>query len=81
MMGPDGSGGGVHQPMTTAVAGADAVSTAALLSSSPPCSSLLRKLSVGHERALLAQWDAEEQSTLDAVLAKLPFAKHSALER
>lgn len=34
-----------------------------------------------HEHAVLVQWDGEEQSTLDSVLAKLPFSKHSALER
>lgn len=42
---------------------------------------LLKRLSIGHERALRAEWDATEQATLDSVLAKLPVSKHSALER
>ena len=46
-----------------------------------PAPPLLKQLSFGHERALRAEWDAEEQSTLDSVLAKLPVSKHSALER
>lgn len=74
MMGPDGSGGGVKHS-TTAVPAAPAPPS----SSSHPA--LLRKLSVRHEQALLVQWDAEEQNTLDSVLSKLPVSKHSALER
>lgn len=74
MMGPDGSGGGVYPAAAPAAPPPP-----------PPSSSshraLLRKLSVRHEQALLVQWDAEEQSTLDFVLSKLPVSKHSALER
>jgi len=69
----DGSGGAMH---STAAACAPPLPPSS--SSHPP---LLRRLSVRHEHAVLVQWDGEEQSTLDSVLAKLPFSKHSALER
>ena len=80
MMGPDGGGGGGIERSSTAAAAGPSSSA----HPPPPAASsapLLRKLSVRHEQALLAQWDAEEQATLDTVLSKLPHSKHSALER